>query len=161
MAMPSHIFSLFSPKSDKKWVLACQSFGECTARVKLELTDFGWLRSPSLSALQKVIFFCCYFLTPFSRLSKFAKFVGKMRLTPDSKNCLKTFERERKQFIRPIEAFWAEWNLLGFIDSRLNWFYVTSNLQSYSFLQILNWFENSIPLLISQNEKIRTWGSLK
>ena len=25
---------------DKKWVLACQSFGECTARVKLELTDF-------------------------------------------------------------------------------------------------------------------------
>ena len=28
---------------DKKWVLACQSFGECTARVKLELTDFGIL----------------------------------------------------------------------------------------------------------------------
>ena len=25
---------------DKKWVLACQSIGECTARVKLELTDF-------------------------------------------------------------------------------------------------------------------------
>ena len=24
----------------KKWVLACQSFGECTAKVKLELTDF-------------------------------------------------------------------------------------------------------------------------
>ena len=33
-------FSLFSPKWDKKWVLACQSFGVCTARVKLELTDF-------------------------------------------------------------------------------------------------------------------------
>ena len=33
---------------DKKWVLACQSFGECPARVKLELTDFstkdGWHR---------------------------------------------------------------------------------------------------------------------
>ena len=26
---------------DKKWFLACQSFGECTARVKLELTDFN------------------------------------------------------------------------------------------------------------------------
>ena len=25
---------------DKKWVLACPNFGECTARVKLELTDF-------------------------------------------------------------------------------------------------------------------------
>ena len=25
----------------QKWVLACQSFGECTARVKLELTDFS------------------------------------------------------------------------------------------------------------------------
>ena len=24
----------------QKWVLACPSFGECTARVKLELTDF-------------------------------------------------------------------------------------------------------------------------
>ena len=35
-------FSFFSPKWDKKWVLACQSFGECTARVKLELTDFNW-----------------------------------------------------------------------------------------------------------------------
>ena len=36
------IFFLFFPKKwDKKWVLACQSFGECTARVKLELTDFN------------------------------------------------------------------------------------------------------------------------
>ena len=26
---------------DKKWVLAWLSFGECTARVKLELTDFS------------------------------------------------------------------------------------------------------------------------
>ena len=25
----------------QKWVLACPSFGECTARVKLELTDFS------------------------------------------------------------------------------------------------------------------------
>ena len=24
----------------KKWVLVCPSFGECTARVKLDLTDF-------------------------------------------------------------------------------------------------------------------------
>ena len=37
----SHIFSLFFPKWDKKWVLACPNFGECTARVKLELTDFS------------------------------------------------------------------------------------------------------------------------
>ena len=32
---------------DKKWVLACQSIGECTARVKLELTDssiWNWSR---------------------------------------------------------------------------------------------------------------------
>ena len=37
----SHIFSLFfSPKWEKKWVLASLSFGECTARVKLKLTDF-------------------------------------------------------------------------------------------------------------------------
>ena len=34
-------FLSFSPKWDKKWILACQSFGECTARVKLELTDFN------------------------------------------------------------------------------------------------------------------------
>ena len=27
-------------KWDKKWVLDIQSFGECAARVKLELTDF-------------------------------------------------------------------------------------------------------------------------
>ena len=26
---------------DKKWVAACPNFGECTARVKLELTDFS------------------------------------------------------------------------------------------------------------------------
>ena len=33
-------FLFFPPKWDKKWVLACQSFGDCAARVKLELTDF-------------------------------------------------------------------------------------------------------------------------
>ena len=40
---PSHIFSLFSPTWDKKWDLACPNFGECTARGKLELTDFRTL----------------------------------------------------------------------------------------------------------------------
>ena len=38
---PAIFFYLFlSKKWDKKWVLACPSFGECTARVKLDLTDF-------------------------------------------------------------------------------------------------------------------------
>ena len=30
--------SMFSPKWDKKWVLACQNFGVRTVRVKLEFT---------------------------------------------------------------------------------------------------------------------------
>ena len=34
-------FLFFPPKWDKKWVLVCPNFGECTARVKLELTDFN------------------------------------------------------------------------------------------------------------------------
>ena len=34
------IFFLFF--SDKKWVLAWLSFGECTDRVKLELSNFSW-----------------------------------------------------------------------------------------------------------------------
>ena len=34
---------------DKKWVLACPNFGERTARVKLELTDFKKAaRTPSI-----------------------------------------------------------------------------------------------------------------
>ena len=37
----SFFVPFFSSKWDKKWVLACQSFGECTTRVKLELTDFN------------------------------------------------------------------------------------------------------------------------
>ena len=32
-------FLFFSPKWEKKGVLACPNFSECTARVKLELTD--------------------------------------------------------------------------------------------------------------------------
>ena len=37
-------FLFFSPKCDKKWVLAWLSFGECTARVKLELNDFSIIK---------------------------------------------------------------------------------------------------------------------
>ena len=34
-------FLFFPPKMRKKWVLAYPNFSECTARVKLELTDFS------------------------------------------------------------------------------------------------------------------------
>ena len=34
-------FFLFFPLNEKKWDLACPNFDECTARVKLELTDFS------------------------------------------------------------------------------------------------------------------------
>ena len=50
-------FYFFSPKWDKKWVLACQSFGECTARVKLELTDFSNMKSKYMSFLISIISF--------------------------------------------------------------------------------------------------------
>ena len=48
-------FLFFPPKWDKKWVLACQSFGECTARVKLELTDFSNMKSKYMSFLINII----------------------------------------------------------------------------------------------------------
>ena len=38
----SYFFSIFFLKMNKMWVLACQHFGECSARVKLELTDFTY-----------------------------------------------------------------------------------------------------------------------
>ena len=46
-------FLFFSPKWDKKWVLAWLSFGECTARVKLELTDFSGFDDPTNGIFQK------------------------------------------------------------------------------------------------------------
>ena len=67
----------------------------------------------------------------------------------------------REQFVRPTGAFWAEWNPLRFIDSRLNWFYVTWNTSSATFSQILHLYKNSIPLFSSQNKEIRAWSSLE
>ena len=43
-------FLFFSPKWDKKWVFACQSFDVCTARVKLELTDFSFCIGTNVTA---------------------------------------------------------------------------------------------------------------
>ena len=37
------LFLFFSSRWRKKWALACPNFGECTARVKLELTDFMYI----------------------------------------------------------------------------------------------------------------------
>ena len=51
----SQIFSLFFTQMRQK-VSLCLSFGECTARVKIDLTDFKWLNEITFQLL--VLYFC-------------------------------------------------------------------------------------------------------
>ena len=57
-------------------VLACQSFGECTARVKLELTDFSHTVGFRINTLQVFLWAIGNFLQQFPDALKSATLLG-------------------------------------------------------------------------------------
>ena len=70
-------FLFFSPIWDKKWVLAWSSFGECTAREKLDLTDFNTYQKRKVkfwtNLLQKYIELKSNFKVHFNWINSFSR----------------------------------------------------------------------------------------